>query len=476
MGARRGSQYLESLKDGRQVWLDGAVVEDVSRHPRLGRAARSLAQLYELQHDPKVREEVLAPSPATQEPVGRWFLAPHEVADLVKRRAAFKRWADFSGGLLGRSPDFLSTLITALSSASSFFGQAGKAYAENLERYHHRCREHDLCLTHALGRAPADQPAPLQVVSENDRGLIVSGSRTLATLAPYADELVIFPGPSLGQVSAQDAARYAVAFAIPVAAPGLRLICRSGLDTGGSTADLPLTARFDEQDAVVIFDNVLVPHERVFLKGDKDLANNMWRETLALSHGIHQFITKNQAKAELVLGVASLCTEATGVDQHPQVQAMMGEIVDTIETLRAYLCAAEACAVDGPGGTKVPEPQLMETARDYFPALYPRLIEVLQLVGASGLIAHVPEATEEALPELVELHYRGPKLKGREKNRLFKLAWDLCCSGFAGRQLLYERFFDGDLFRKRATRYQLYPGKQPARDRVRALLEQETHR
>jgi 4-hydroxyphenylacetate 3-monooxygenase len=159
------------------------------------------------------------------------------------------------------------------------------------------------------------------------------------------------------------------------------------------------------------------------------------------------------------------------VDQHPYVQSLMGEIVDAVETLRAFICAAEANAVPGPGKTLVPDPELMDTARNYFPVVYPRLIEILQLVGASGLIAHVPGSTagSELGPE-VDLHYRSAKLAGKDRVRLFKLAWDLSCSSFAGRQVLYERFFDGDLFRKRAARYQSY-SKEAARARVRALLE-----
>jgi 4-hydroxyphenylacetate 3-monooxygenase len=119
----------------------------------------------------------------------------------------------------------------------------------------------------------------------------------------------------------------------------------------------------------------------------------------------------------------------------------------------------------------VPNPEVIDSARNYFPQLYPRLIEILQIIGASGHFAHVPESTASSeIGPLIETHYRTARMGGRERNRLFKLAWDTACSGFAGRQVLYERYFDGDLFRKRATRYMTYSRRDQTREHVNAFL------
>jgi 4-hydroxyphenylacetate 3-monooxygenase len=474
MGARSGAEYLRALRDDREIWLDGQRVEDVTEDPRLGRAARSIAGLYDLQSRADLGERMTFASPATGDAVGMAFLQPKSAQDLVRRREAFKVWADYGCGMVGRAPDFLSVIITGFASAYAYFAQGGAAYGENILRYHAAARENDWCLTHALSKPVSDSAEPLRVVAENDRGIVVTGARTLATLAPFSDEIVIFPGPTPGQLRKEDAARYAFAFCIPVATPGLKFICRESLDIGRSAADHPLASRFDEEDAVAVFDAVQVPYERLFLKGDSDLGNGLWRGTQAYNHGVHQFTVKNLAKAEFVLGVTMLVAESSGADKHPHVLGMLGEIVDAAETLRAFLRAAETDAVPGPSGTVIPNPETIETARNYFPHIYPRLIEILQLIGASGHVMHVADAmTSSEVADLVDKYYGSGNLNGRERNKLLKLAWDTACSAFAGRQVLYERYFDGDIFRRRGVRYAGYTRKAEICERVQAFLKRD---
>jgi 4-hydroxyphenylacetate 3-monooxygenase len=212
----------------------------------------------------------------------------------------------------------------------------------------------------------------------------------------------------------------------------------------------------------------------VFLKGDSDLGNGMWRHTHAFGHGVHQFMVKNLAKAEFVLGVTTLVAESSGADKHPHVQGMLGEIVDAAETVRAFLRAAEADAVPGPAGTVIPNPETIETARNYFPVVYPRLIEILQLIGASGHVMHVTDAMATSeVADLIDKYYGAGQLNGRDRNKLLKLAWDTACSSFAGRQVLYERYFDGDVFRRRGARYTGYSRKAEVCQRVQAFLNRD---
>jgi 4-hydroxyphenylacetate 3-monooxygenase len=413
--------------------------------------------------------------------VGLSFLQTRTPADLVRRREMFTRWADWSGGMLGRTPDYLNAMVMGCAAARDFFARNDPAFGDHMVRYYEFCREGDLCLTHSVNppqmnrtRGPGEQADPgvaVHIVRETDAGMVVSGARQLATLGPFSDEIMVFPSPS--KAYRPGFSPYAVAFCIPVATPGMRFLCRRSFEAGGSAFDYPLTARFDEQDALVLLENVLVPWERVFLKGDMELCNALWRETLAFMHGIHQFMTKNLAKAEFVLGVASLMAEAIGIDEFLHVQDQLGEAVNAVETIRAYLRAAEVDAVSAEGGTVAPNPDILWTARDYFPRVYPRLVEILQTLGSSGLISTVPEATADGvLAADVEKYLQGVTLGGRERVRLFRLAWDMACSSFAGRQVLYERYFAGDFFRNRATRYLMYD-KEPARARVRAFLQRE---
>ncbi len=479
MAARTGKEYLAGLGDSREIWFDGQRVDSVVAHPILGRMARTLAQIYDLQHDPARRNKLTYPSPTTGAPVGLSFIQPRSIDELVRRREMFKYWADFSGGMLGRTPDYLNAILAGCASAKSYFAKNGAAYGTRIAAYYELCREADLCATHTfvdpqINRARSqseqkDPSIPLHIVGENSNGLIVSGARMLATLAPYADELYVFPSPSRTQQS--DAPKFAFAFAVPVATPGLKFICRESLDFGGNVADYPLTARFEEMDAVAVFHEVLVPWERVFLKGDIALCNRLFRETPAFLHGIHQFTVKNLAKAEFILGVASLVAEAIGRTELPAYQQMLGEIVDAVETERAFLRAAEADAITDENGFVHPNPNILSTARNYFPKVYPRLIEILQLIGSSGLMAtpSTADLNSAQLGDEVDRYYQSATLMGKERVQLFRLAWDLACSSFAGRQTLYERFFAGDPFMLMATRYTSYD-RSAAVARAKAML------
>jgi 4-hydroxyphenylacetate 3-monooxygenase len=472
MGARTGAVYLEGLRDGREVWLDGVRVPDVTADPRLAAAARTIAGLYDHQHDADVRGRTLAPLPDGSM-MGAAFMQPRSIADLVRRREAFTVWADRSGGMLGRSPDFLSAMLAAFASARDVFASADPRYGDHIQQCYESCRNRDLYLTHALSRPVSEQSSPIRVVAETSAGIVVTGSRALATCAPFADEILIFPGPMPRRLDQEGDESHAVAFCLPVATPGVRILCRESL-TGGAASDHPLANRFDEQDAVVIFERVLVPWSRVFLYRNPALACSLWSDTRAFDHAMHQVLAKNLAKSEFVLGVAGLLADAGALDQHLHVQSMLGEIVDVVETLRAFIRAAEVDAVAGPGGTVVPNAEVIATARNYFPAFYPRLIDIMQIIGASGHIAHVPESTASSeLAFIVDDHYATPRLGGRDRVRLLKLAADLACSGFAGRQVVYERYFDGDPYRKRARRYTGYPQHGKLRARAQQFLGDE---
>lgn len=479
MPARTGAEYLAGLNDARVIWFDGERIGDVVAHPILGRMARTMSELYDLQWDAKLGSQLTYPSPTTGDPVSLAFLQPRSVADLARKRTMYKHWADYSGGMLGRTPDYLNTLLQACATFASYFNRNGPEYGRRIVAYYEWCREHDLCATHTfvdpqINRArtqseQADPTVPLHIVDETEAGLVVTGGRMLATLAPYADELLVFPSPSRTQQS--DAPHFAFAFAVPVATQGLEFICRESLDPGRSTADYPLSARYEEMDAVAVFDRVVVPWDRVFLKGDILLCNRLFRETLAFPHGIHQFTTKNLAKAEFVLGVASLVAESIGRTELPAYQQLLGEVVDAVETERAYLRAAEADAITDERGFVHPNPSILTTARNYFPKVYPRLIEILQLIGSSGLMATPTESDLETpgLAEQIDRYYQSATLMGKDRVALFRLAADLSCSAFAGRQVLYERFFAGDPFMLMATRFLNYD-RSEAVARVQALL------
>jgi anthranilate 3-monooxygenase (FAD)/4-hydroxyphenylacetate 3-monooxygenase len=294
MTVRTGAQYLERLqKTPREVWLRGERVEDVTTHPALARPTRQIAKLYDMQHDQQFRDVLTRPGP--HGPVGTAFVAPTSYDDLVGRREAYRVWSEATMGLMGRSPDFLNTTLLAFAEEPGVFARLGQCYADNVARYHAHVRDNDLFLTHALitpqidrsksSAEQSDQFLHMGVVAETGDGLVVRGARMLATLAPMADEIIIYNLPGLRPGDE----KHAAVFALPIETPGLRLICREPFDDGTRNRfDHPLSAHFEEADALVVFDDVLVPWERVFLHGDVTLANALYTETNLRQHTAHQ--------------------------------------------------------------------------------------------------------------------------------------------------------------------------------------------
>lgn len=482
MGARNGQAYLEGLRDSREVWLDGERVADVTCDPRLARGVRSIAALYDLQVDPCRVDQMTYVSPTSGERVGLSHIEPRSIDDLVKRRNMVKTWSEWSAGMLGRSPDYLNTMIMGCAANEDYFAHNDPAFGRNITAYYELVRERDLCLTHTLVApqvnrsvhpdAQAGGDVALHVVHETDSGLVLSGARILATLAPASDELFVAPSPSRSYAGAGNPRAFA--FAIPIATPGLRMICRESFDYGRSSFDHPLASRFEEMDCTAVFHDVLVPWERVFLYGDQEYCQALFRDTNCFTHSMHQFLVKNWVKAEFVLGVATLMAEAIGIDGQLHVQRLLGEVLHAALTLKAFIRAAEADAAPGPGDVWAPDSGILLTARSFFPEVYPRLVEILQILGSSGL-ANIPSETSVEAPELADdiaRYFQGAALGGKERIRLFRLAWDVACSSFGGRQVLYERYFAGDFYRNVATHYLLHD-KRPYRELVESILNRE---
>jgi 4-hydroxyphenylacetate 3-monooxygenase len=455
MPARTGAEFLDQLSRTRtHVEIQGETLTGgVADHPAFRNVVRTYAGLFDLQHDPKYRNILTYPSPTTGAPVATSFLVPRTPADLARRRQAYKIWADASFGLLGRTGDYLNSALMALASAADWFGQADTVFARNIVAYYEKVRENDLLCTHTLIPPQANRAVAASqqaggslmahIVREDDNGIVVRGARMLATIGPFADELLVFPSTVL-RGSPEDKP-YSFAFAIGTDAPGLRFIARESFDYGRSHFDHPLGSRFDESDAVVIFDDVHVPYERCFALGDPELCNGFYTKTDALQHMTHQVVTRTTAKTEYILGLTALLSEAIGIGQFQHVQADLADIITTLETMRALGRAAEADATVNAYNVLTPAWPPLNTARNLFPKLSQRFPEILRKLGASGLMATPTEAdvTGPAAGD-IDTYLQAATLTGAERVRLFRLIWDTCASAFAGRQTLYEYYFFGD--------------------------------
>ena len=481
MPAKTGAQYISRLSEmSTEVWIRGERIEDVTTHPALRNGVRSVADLYDMQLDPGLQEEMTYASPTDGEPVGLSFLIPRTVEDLERRRAMMTRWAWSSCGMMARTPDFLNVAITAWAGGAEYFGQNRPEFKKNVLDYYEFIRENDITLTHTLvnlqkSRIPGmadnlDEQVALTVMRETDAGIIVKGSRMLATLGPITDEIAVYPTRS--HLLGDNAWRQAFSFSIPCDTPGVKFMCRESLDQGRSHFDHPLGSRFEEMDAVVFFDDVLVPWERVFLLGDVDMCNNHGNATQMNTHTGHQVTTRCVVKAEFILGLAGQMVETLGSEQLDHVQERMGELVCYLEILKACVRASEADAKLNEWGVMCPSAAPLVAGRNLFPRMmYPRMAEIIQILGSSSLMALPSEADfDTALTPEVERYLATDNSSARDRARLFHLAWDVTCSSFGGRQVLYERFFGGDPGRNSISLSPNYD-RGPAMARVREFLE-----
>ncbi|HTP79291.1 MAG TPA: 4-hydroxyphenylacetate 3-monooxygenase, oxygenase component [Bacteroidota bacterium] len=450
-GARRGADVLKKLRaSGAEIWHNGKKVADLTTDPAFRNVVRSLASLYDLQW--KQPETMLFDSPTSGKKVGRSFLIARTHEDLQSVSRMMKVWADASFGMMGRSPDYLNRAMTAYAAGAEFLSHPNPALGENARRYYEYIRENDLCLTHTLitpqanrsvnTAKQADPYLAARVKEETDAGIVIRGCRMLATL-PAADEIMVFPSTLLK--NQEEDAPYAFGLAIPTNTPGLRFLCREGIDYGRSHYDHPFGSRFDEMDAVVMFDDVFVPWENVFLYRDVVRCNEAYARTGAIVNMSHQVVVKNLAKTEYLLGLTSYLARTIGIEQFQHIQEKLAEVWVNMETMRAFLRAAEADARLDEFGVMRPAWDPLDAARNLFPRLYPRMVEIVQQMGASGLVA-VPTASDVdgPLAEEIKTYYQAARAEAHERIPLFRLAWDTALSAFASRQVLYERFFFGD--------------------------------
>jgi 4-hydroxyphenylacetate 3-monooxygenase len=482
MAIRNGEKFLNEInKTKREIWYgDTKITLNAAEHPIFRGIAKTMAELYDLQNNEELLDVMTYESPLSGEKVGTSFLQPRTNEELKKRRSMMQIWADYHFGFLGRTPDYLNSSLMAMASASEYFGKSdefGIDFSSNIKKYYEYVREHDLLLTHTLinpqanrGVGPSKQSDPYiaaRILEKRSDGLIVRGARMLATF-PLADEILVFPSTVIR--SGQDDAPYAMAFALPLDTPGLKLVCRQSFSSQ-SPNDSPLSAWFDEQDAVVIFDDVFVPKERIFILEDPERSNRVSEETCAIVFMAHQSLVREIAKAEFFTGLAITIAETIGIDQFQHVQEKIAELIMMTEALKAFLDASEANAKVNRWGILTPDYTPLNAARNLWPRISPLFATVIKQLGASGLMAIPPDAIlKSELKEYVEKYYQAKLANAEDRIKLFKLAWDAIGSSFGSRQELYERFFFGDPVRMASALY-LWYDKEAMKKKVSKALE-----
>jgi 4-hydroxyphenylacetate 3-monooxygenase len=454
--SRTGNDYIASLKDDRCAMVDGRFVSDVTTHPAFSGAVSSIAGLYDLAASPEHRTTMTFKSPTTGQLVNKAFMIPHDRSELRARRDAHKLWADATFGHLGRSPDHVAGFLTGFAAGADVFGRGGEKFRQNVIKYYEYVRENDLYVSYVIIPPQIDRSKPAHqqadptlyagVVEEKESGIVISGAQMLGTGAALSNEVLLScvvplrPGDE----------NYAVSLAVPIATPGLRLLVRRPYAANvPSVFDYPLSSRFDETDALLIFDRVLVPWERVFIYRNIDLTSAQWFQTGAHYFGNHQAQIRFCSKAEFLIGVATRIAEVNGTDKIPNVQSALGELASYCSMAKGLVLASEAECIEDDRGFVYPNPVYVHANMWLQATYYTTMLNYLRDLAGAGVIGLPSSYRDYENPEIakdVRRFIQSPGTSSEERTKLFKIAWELIGSEFAGRHQQYELFYAGSRF------------------------------
>jgi 4-hydroxyphenylacetate 3-monooxygenase len=458
---RSGAEYLEQISDDRKVFLGGELVEDVTSHPAFRQGARSMATLYDVTSDPSNHDSLTYVEPETGEHCNAIFLRPRSREDLAKRRAVHQAWAATSFGLMGRSPDHVAAFVTGMACLPEVIARQDRPFDENLLNYWRYLRDNDLYAAYAVvppagakgteavvvqskGYAAEKPTAGLRVIDERDEGVVLRGFKILATGAALADE--VFVGNVLPLGPGEES--FSVTFGLPVATPGLKLISRKSFELNStSVVDDPLSSRFDETDAVLFFDDVLVPWERVFVHNDLQAARDIFYNTLAHTLGNAQAHVRLLEKLRLILGVVRRVAEANGIAEIPAVRDQLAALAVRVGVVEGLILGQESRPFAAPNGYCCQDKQTMYATMSWTCEEFPRFVDACrELLGSSPfqMPANVGALQDvDARAIFAEFTMLGDSEAIDERYKLMKLAWDLLGSEFASRHLQYEMFYAG---------------------------------
>jgi 4-hydroxyphenylacetate 3-monooxygenase len=459
---RTGDEYLRSLNDGRRVFVDGELVKDVTTHPAFRQAARSIATLYDIAARPDLRERMTFTSPKTGMPVHRAWQIPQNHADLRARRLFSETWAEATFGLMGRAPDHVAGFFSGYAANPKFFASAGQQqFADNLVGFYEFMRDNHIYCSYAIVPPQIDRSKPAHkqsdptlyagVVKERDDGIIISGAQQLATGGAISDYLQL----SCIQPLAPGDENYANCLAVPISAEGLKLYPRHPYAGAGRAADYPLSSRFDESDSYVIFDNVFVPWERVFIYRNVELSRDQWRKTPSHLIGNHQAQTRYVTKLRFMAGLAQRMNEMTGNIANPAVTIMMGELVAFVSIYEAMLHAHETMGTieDGvfwPSRTAYYAASAMQSEFNG------RMLELIREMAGAAFITLPSSDADFGNPESaadIERYMPSGSTDAKSRIKLMRLLWDFLGSEFGSRHQQYEKFYGGPSFGAKLNLY-----------------------
>ncbi|HEV2574804.1 MAG TPA: 4-hydroxyphenylacetate 3-hydroxylase N-terminal domain-containing protein [Beijerinckiaceae bacterium] len=451
---KTGKQHIASLQDGRQVFIDGGLVKDVTSHPAYRRSVASVGRMFDFQSAPENRD-LMTFETETGTVANRIWQLPTSYEELKTRRASLEAWTKLHAGFLGRAPDHVASCISGMYMGLSLFEAYDPKRAKALADYYRYARDNDLYLTYVIINPQADRSKSASqqqdpflsagLVDQDAEGITVRGAKMLATGGIMANEVFV----SCIQPLQKGDEAYALSFAIPMNTKGLKILSRKSYEAAApSVFDNPLASRFDENDAVLYFDDVKVPWDRVFIAGDTAMTSNQFQATPAHVYQNYQAQIRLSVKLKFLLGIAHRITEMNGIAGFPQVKEILGQLTAEATMIDSFIAAMEAKGrFHGP--YFVPDRHTLYAAQTMAQQLYGKFVTTLRELAGGAMImlpSSVRDYENPALAALIGKTQQSPAATADEKVKFYKLAWDAVGSEFASRHTQYEMFYAGASF------------------------------
>jgi 4-hydroxyphenylacetate 3-monooxygenase len=474
---RSGKDYLAALSDDREIYIDGERVRDVANHPAFAPIAKTIAELYDLAADPA--SEMTFTAPETGAEANRVYGIPRSREDLTAYRKAADAWARHTHGWVGRSPDHVGAFLAGFAAHPEAFAAGDRDLSANVLAYHRRLLTESRYVSYAIippqvSRATTAHAwdgdfIQVGVVEEREDGIVVRGAQMLATGGPVADDILV----SCIKPLTENDRDFALSFVVPVGADGLKFYCRRPFAPAATSGyDYPLSTRYDETDALLVFDDVFIPWESVFVFRDVQGLRRQFFDTGAHVLGNWQAQIRFSVKLEFIAGLARKVAAVNGVDKFPGVVEKLGELASLAAMVESGVLAAEYTAEPDDNGLWLPGKRAVYGAMGLQAELYPRALAILRdLVG--GGVLQVPSSVEDMRnPKTradIDRYVFSPNAPAEERVKLFKLAWDATGSEFGGRHHQYEMFYAGAPFVVKGYAFRNYGFDGPVAD-VEAFL------
>ena len=468
---KNAAEHIASLKDGRTVYINGELVADATEHPAFRKSIRTAANLYDYQADPINFEAMTFESPTNGRRINRAWQMPETYEELVIRRKALVYWAEQHGGFMGRSPDHLASAVTGQLMGLDLFEAYNKDRAKAFWDYYVYARDNDLFLTYVIINPQVDRAKSaselgsddpmLKIVDEDSEGVTVRGAKMLGTSSIMANEVFV----AHLQPLRPNEVDYAICFALPMGTKGINVLSRKSYEQHAvSDFDNPLSSRYDENDALIFFDDVRVPWERIFVYRDPDMCRRQFHDTPGHIYQNYQAQIRLTVKLKFLLGLAREVCETIGTIKLPPVVDALGKMAAQAAAVESMMWGMEAKGSQW-GKYFVPDRHAVYAAQTLTQEYYPMMINTLRELAGGSLIM-LPSSTEDlnhpelaAISESVQVSADGRSAEDRIK--IMKLVWDAVGSEFAGRHTQYEMFYAGAQFVTRSHSFRTYDWEKP---------------